>query len=149
MTRNMSYITPPYQVVTPYLSVNDAGGCIDFILHVFGGEERERIIRPDGNIVHADLIIGGAIVMVADASDGLAPMPGAVYVFVPDTDATYRRALEAGARSLMPPANQFYGDRNAGVVDPFGNRWWIATHVEDVAIEDLQGRADTMSRHAR
>ena len=149
MSRTESYITAPYQAVTPYLTVNDADGCIDFILQVFEGHERERIVRPDGTIVHADLVIGDAIVMLADASAGLAPMPGAVYVFVPDTDAAYRRALAAGVCSLLPPADQMYGDRTAGVVDPFGNRWWIATHVEDVPIEDLQQRADTVSRYAR
>ena len=81
--------------------------------------------------------------MLAEASEAWKPMPGAIYLYVNDTDAIYKRALKAGAASLMEPADQFHGDRMAGVRDPFGNVWWIVTHVEDVPPEDLQRRADT------
>jgi PhnB protein len=83
--------------------------------------------------------------MLADASSTWKPMPGAIYVYVSDTDTTYQRALQAGGTSLMEPADQFHGDRMAGVQDPFGNVWWIATHNEDVLPDELQKRADALS----
>jgi PhnB protein len=79
--------------------------------------------------------------MMGEARDEWPAMPGSLYLYVPDTDAVYKRAMEAGGKSLMEPADQFYGDRNAGVVDPSGNYWWIATHVEDVPPEEMEKRA--------
>ena len=78
--------------------------------------------------------------MMADARGDWKPMPGAIYLYVIDTDATYQRALGAGATSLMEPADQFYGDRSAGVKDPVGNYWWIGTHQEDVPPEEMEKR---------
>jgi PhnB protein len=144
MTSSAAYQPDRYHTVTPYLTVQGAARLIEFLTQVFDARETERILRPDGAIAHADVRIGDAVVMLGEASDGLPPMPGALYVYVPDTDATYRRALQAGAASLMEPVDTFYGDRNAGVTDPFGNRWWLATRVEDVPAEDLQRRADAV-----
>jgi PhnB protein len=79
--------------------------------------------------------------MMGESSDKFPAMPAAIYLYVPDVDAVYKRALAAGAASTMEPANQFYGDRNAGVKDPSGNLWWIATHVEDVPREEMAKRA--------
>jgi len=86
--------------------------------------------------------IGDSVIMLAEARGEWKPMPGAIHLYVGDTDATYQRALQAGATSLMAPADQFHGDRMAGVKDPFGNVWWIVTHVEDVSPDELQKRAD-------
>jgi uncharacterized glyoxalase superfamily protein PhnB len=86
--------------------------------------------------------------MLGEATGQWKPRPSTLYLYVHDTDATYRRALEAGATSLMEPANQFYGDRNAGVQDPSGNFWWIATHVEDVSAEEMKRRAEAQGKPA-
>ncbi len=114
---------------------------IDFLKQAFDAEETERMARPDGTISHAEVRIGDSIVMMGEPTDRTETQPGHLYVYVDNTDATYQRALKAGAVSLMEPIDQFYGDRNAGVKDAFGNTWWIATHVEDVSPEELQRRA--------
>jgi uncharacterized glyoxalase superfamily protein PhnB len=131
-----------YHTVTPYLVVQGAPKLIDFLKQAFDAQERERMARPDGTIGHAEVKIGDSIVMMSEASEQWKPMPTGIYLYVNDTDAVYKRALQAGATSVMEPANQFYGDRSAGVRDPSGNNWWIATHQEDVAPEELKRRAE-------
>jgi uncharacterized glyoxalase superfamily protein PhnB len=109
---------------------------LDFLKQAFGAEEFERHTTPDGYVMHAEARIGDSVIMMAEASlSMMGPMPVAIYLYVDDTDAVYKKALQAGAASKMEPANQFYGDRNAGVKDEFGNSWWIATHIEDVSPE--------------
>jgi PhnB protein len=130
-----------YHAVTPYLTVKGAAQLLDFITTVFAGKELFRMPRPDGTIGHAEVRIGDSMLMLAEASEQWPPMPAGLYVYVPDTDAAYQRALKAGATSLMEPADQFYGDRNAGVKDATGVTWWIATHVEDVPPSEMEKRA--------
>ncbi len=96
---------------------------------------------PDGRVSHAEVRIGDSIVMMGEPTERTETQPAHLYVYVNDTDETYDRALKAGAVSLMEPKDQFYGDRNAGVKDAFGNVWWIATHVEDVPPEEMRRRA--------
>lgn len=131
-----------YHSVTPYLIVQGAAGLIDFMKQVFNGEAFVRMERPDGTILHAEVRIGDSVVMLSDAGDESTPMPGMLHLYVNDADATYRRALAAGATSLQEPENQFYGDRSAGVKDQFGNQWWIATHIEDVSPEEMARRSE-------
>jgi PhnB protein len=107
----------------------------------FDAREVERMAMPDGTIRHAEVKVGDSMIMMGDAGGDWKAMPASLYLYVDDADATYRRALQAGATSLMEPADQFYGDRNAGVKDPVGNIWWIATHKEDVAPEEIKRRA--------
>jgi hypothetical protein len=90
--------------------------------------------------------LGDSIVMLTDGGGSWQPMPAVLYLYVPDADATYRRALAAGATSVQEPTTQFYGDRHGGVKDPSGNIWWIATHVEDVSPEEVQARAAAYAR---
>ncbi|MFN2563679.1 MAG: VOC family protein [Gemmatimonadaceae bacterium] len=130
-----------YHTVTPYLVVRDAPRLIEFLQQAFGATERMRAPRPDGTVMHAEVEIGDSRVMIADASDSAPPMPACIHLYVVDTDALYHLALQAGATSLREPTNQFYGDRMAGVQDPVGNQWWIATHVEDVPPVELALRA--------
>ena len=130
-----------YHSVTPYLVVPGAGRLIEFLKEAFKAEEVERMSQPDGTVMHAEVRIGDSIIMMGEASGKFPAMPAAIYLYVPDVDAVYKRALAAGAASTMEPANQFYGDRNAGVKDPSGNLWWIATHVEDVPREEMAKRA--------
>jgi|SRR5918992_4771769 PhnB protein len=131
-----------YHSVTPYLIVKGAGGLLDFLKQAFGAEQRFRMDRPDGSVGHAEVTIGDSVVMLAEASEQWPVMPGSIHLYVEDCDDAYRRAIEAGATSLQEPENQFYGDRSGGVRDPFGNVWWIVTHVEDVPEEELAARAE-------
>jgi PhnB protein len=135
-------IPKEYGSVTPYLLVEGADGLIEFMRRTFDAEERGRMPAPGGKIGHAEIKIGDSIVMLADAStsDAGRPMPAMLTVYVEDVDKTYQRALEAGATSQREPADQFYGDRNAGVQDAFGNLWWIQTHIEDVSPEEMARR---------
>ncbi len=132
-----------YTAVTPYLVVDDAAKLVEFVKNAFGAKVLERMEGPGGLVMHAEVEIGGARVMMGDARGGRwGAIPGMVYLYVPDCDATFRRAIAAGATPLMEPATQFYGDRNGGVKDPFGNFWWIGTHVEDVPPAELRRRAE-------
>jgi uncharacterized glyoxalase superfamily protein PhnB len=131
-----------FHTVTPYVVVSGASKLIDFLKQAFDAREVHRMARPDGVIMHAQVRIGDSFIMLADAGGPWPAMPTAIYLYVPDTDAAYRSALAAGSTSLMEPADQFYGDRNAGVKDPTGNQWWIATHIEDVSTEELHRRAE-------
>jgi PhnB protein len=130
-----------YHTVTPYLTVENAGRLIEFLKHVFDAQEIERIPGPNGTIAHAEVKIGDSMIMMGDAGGEWKPMPGSLYLYVNDTDAAYKRALQEGGAAIMEPADQFYGDRNAGVRDPVGNVWWIATHKEDVPPEEMRRRA--------
>jgi len=130
-----------YHTVTPYLAVPDAQSLIDFMVKVFDAKEREIIRKPDGQIRHAEVRIGDSIIMLGTTSSTYGNATATLYVYVDDADARYQRALNAGATSISEPANQFYGDRHAGVKDTSGISWWIATHIEDVAPEELARRA--------
>ena len=130
-----------YHSVTPYLVVERAGELIAFLEQAFEGEVTERMIRPDGTIGHAEVRIGDSVIMLSNARDPWKPLQSALYLYVPDTDAVYQRALAAGATSIMEPVDQFYGDRNAGVQDFAGHVWWIGTRQEAVSREELERRA--------
>jgi PhnB protein len=129
-----------FHTVTPYLLVTDARRLIEFLKQAFGAELVHLSTRPDGGVMHAQVRIGDSPVMMGEVTGEWKPMLGSLYLYVPDTDAVYRRALQAGGTSVMEPADQFYGDRNAGVKDPVGNVWWIGTHIEDVSEEEMARR---------
>lgn len=135
-----------YHTVTPYLIVEKADAELEFIQRAFGAALVHCNRMPDGTIAHADLTIGDSHVMLGQAGGQWAPMTGSIYLYVEDTDATYRRALDAGATSIMEPADQFYGDRNAGVKDANGVAWWIGTHFEDVSPEEMERRSEKAMR---
>jgi PhnB protein len=129
-----------FHTITPFFAVNGASRLIEFLKTAFGATELMRIPGPDGGVMHAELKIGDSIVMIGEAMKEQPLMPASLYLYVPDTDATYRMALGSGGESLEEPADQFWGDRVASVKDPAGNAWWIATHVEDVDQEELERR---------
>ncbi|HEX4171585.1 MAG TPA: VOC family protein [Acetobacteraceae bacterium] len=131
-----------YHSLTPYLVVEGASRLIEFLEEVFDAEQKERFPAPGNLIGHAEVRIGDSVVMLGDAHGPHMPMPAMLYVYVDDVDATYQRALAAGATQVQPVADQFYGDRSGGVKDPCGNLWWIATHIEDVPPDELKRRAD-------
>ena len=123
-----------FHTVTPYLMVREAAQLIDFVKQAFAATELFRGTGSAGGI-HAEVRIGDSMVMIGGAGTWNGePMPAAIYLYMDDVDAVYKRALQAGAASLSEPADQPYGDRVAGVKDPFGDTWYIATHIEDVQL---------------
>jgi PhnB protein len=138
-----------YPRVTAYLSINGAADAIDFYRSVLGAEERVRMDGPDGKVGHAELAIGDSMVMLADEFPGMsAPSPRTVggspvtlMVYVEDVDKTFGAALEAGAKEITTVEDRFYGDRSGQFEDPFGHRWNVASHVEDVSPDEMAKRA--------
>jgi PhnB protein len=143
-------IPDAYRRVTPCLMVQGGAKALAFYAQVFGATERLRFPGPDGTVAHAEVQIGDSVVIIEDASPErgtMAPPPGGVagapfslFVYVEDVDAVVARAVELGATLQRGPQDQFYGDRDGHIVDPFGHGWTIATHVEDVAPEELTRR---------
>lgn len=137
----MNYKPEGYPDVCPYLIVPDVAAQVEFLKAVFGGTTKEALRTEAGEVRHAEVRIGDSLVMMGKARGEWKPEAASVYVYVKDTDAAYRKALELGATSVMEPVDQFYGDRNAGVKDASGTTWWISTHVEDVSPEEMERRA--------
>jgi PhnB protein len=129
-----------YHTVTPYLTVRGAAKLIDFLKKAFGGEQVELFKRPDGGIMHASVKIGDSRIMLSDANDQMPATQTSIFLYVNDVDATYKRAIAAGGISTMEPMDQFWGDRSGGLRDPFGNRWMVATHKEDVSTAEIEKR---------
>ena len=138
-----------YQTVTPALTVRNGAEAIEFYKKAFGAEEIMRVPGPDGkSIMHAEIRVGTSRIMLGDEAPSmgcLAPVTlggpgGSLYVYVPDVDAAFKRAVAAGAKVLMPVTDMFYGDRFGQVEDPSGHRWGLATHVEDLAPAEMARR---------
>ena len=138
-----------YHAVTPYLIVSGAGKALAFYAQAFGAIERERMQDPSGKVRHAEVVIGGACVMLADEHPeigALGPLsvggsPVGIHLYVEDVDTVVARSVAAGATLTRPVADQFYGDRVGCITDPFGHRWYIATRKEDLSSEEIHHRA--------
>jgi PhnB protein len=149
---NVRPIPEGYPQVTPYLIVDDASAAIDFYSNVFGAKERVRMPAPEGKIGHAELQLGDSLIMLADefpdmgnrSPRSVGGSPVTVSVYTDDVDDVHERALTAGAKELRPVENQFYGDRAGQFEDPFGHRWSVATHVEDVPADEMERRVAEM-----
>ena len=147
-----NYIPAGYHTATPYLIVKDAARAIEFYKQAFGATEVLRLASPDGKVGHADIQIGDSHIMLADEHpqmDALSPQaiggtPITLLLYFEDTDAVTARAVAAGAKVLRPVQDQFYGDRAGTIADPFGHKWTIATHKEDLSLEEIQKRAAAM-----
>jgi PhnB protein len=124
-----SYKPSHYTSVAPYLVVNGAERTIRFLVQVLGAVELRRYANDAGRLLHAEVRIDDTVVMLADGGDDWPPMPSHVHVYVPDVDATYKRALEAGATSVQEPVQKEDDDKRGGVKDPGGTTWWISTQV--------------------
>jgi PhnB protein len=152
--RRMSVKPVPdgYPHVSPYLIVDGAAAAIDFYTSVLGAKERMRMPGPDGKIGHAELQIGDSVVMLADefpdmghrSPPKIGGTPVSIGVYVEDVDATFAKAIASGAKELSPVEDKFYGDRSGQFEDPFGHRWTVQTHVEDVSPEEMARRAAQM-----
>ncbi|MBR0672675.1 VOC family protein [Neoroseomonas soli] len=148
----VSPIPAGYRSVTPYLCVDGAARAIEFYVKVFGAKERMRLTTPEGGVGHAEIEIGDSVVMLGDPwpEGGFTAPAGTttaimVHVYVEDADAVFARALAAGADIVQPIETRFYGDRGGTIRDPFGQRWHIATHVEDVSEDEVRRRLAAMS----
>ena len=138
-----------YPRLTPYLIVDGAGAAIDFYCSVLGATERMRMPAPDGRVGHAELQLGDSMIMLADENAqmdvrgprAIGGTPVSLHVYVEDSDAVFERAVQAGAKALQAVEDRFYGDRSGQFEDPFGHRWNVSTHVEDVPPEEMSKRA--------
>jgi PhnB protein len=153
MPNDVRPIPEGYHSITPQLTCRDAARAIDFYKSIFGAQEIMRMPGPDGKVMHAELQLGDSKFMLGDEMPGMAmaPTPTAIhsnslFVYTKDVDDLYDRAVKAGSRADMPPSNMFWGDRYGKFTDPFGHQWGVATHVEDVAPEEMQRRSEEMTK---
>jgi PhnB protein len=137
-----------YHTVTPYITVRDAAAALAFYKQALGATEVMRFDTPDGRVAHAEIQIGDSKVMLGDECPAfgnksphtLGGTPGGLCVYVEDCDAVFEKALATGATVMKPMEDQFYGDRSGTVIDPFGHAWTIATHKEDVSLDEMKAR---------
>jgi len=152
MSPSVKPIPDGYPQVTPYLCVDGAAAAINFYSQILGATERMRMPAPDGKVGHAELQVGDSVIMLSDefpemgvkSPKAVGGTPVTISVYVEDVDATYQKALDAGATALRAVEDQFYGDRSGQFEDPFGHRWSVATHVEDVPSDEMAKRAAAM-----
>ena len=145
-----------YSTVTPYLIVTGAAEAIDYYTKVFGATELMRFPGPDGKVGHAEIKIGTSIVMLADEApdkgyrspQSLGGSGTGIMLYVEDVDGVFDRAIAAGGKTQQAVTDQFYGDRSGSLIDPFGHMWTVATHVEDVAPDEMQRRMEAMGQQA-
>ena len=145
-----------YHTATPYLSVKNAGEAIDFYKRAFGAEEIVRMPGPDGkSVMHAEIKIGNSMLMIADefpqaevkSPKTLGGTSVNIFLYVQDADATFQKAVNAGAKVTMPPTDMFWGDRYGKIVDPYGHSWGIATHKLDMTPEEIEkGQKEFMAK---
>ncbi|MFS0883215.1 VOC family protein [Metabacillus niabensis] len=147
MTSNTKGIPAGYHTVTPYMIIKDATAAISFYKKAFGATEQMRVTDNSGKVQHAEIKIGDSPIMIADEFPAYPIMQspqslkGAgmhIFLYVEDADALFAQAIDAGAKELEPVEEHIEGDRRGGVMDPFGHIWWIATHIKNVPIEEIQ-----------
>lgn len=149
----VNHQAPGYHTATPYIIINGASQAIEFYKNVFGATEIMRIGAPGGKVGHAEIQIGDSRIMLSDESaewGAFGPQkfggtPIWLMLYFPDCDAVFNKAVSLGAKVVQPPKDQFYGDRSASITDPFGHKWTIATHKEDLSPEELEKRAAACS----
>ena len=135
--------------MSPYLFIDGASAAIDFYCSVLGARERMRMPGPDGTVFHAEIEVGDSMIMLGEQNPdmdvrgprAIGGTPMMLHVYVEDADRVFEQAIGAGAKALRPVEDQFYGDRSGRFEDPFGHRWDVATHVEDVPAEEMEKRA--------
>jgi PhnB protein len=156
MPSNVKPIPDGHHTVAPYLAIKNAVGALEFYKKAFGATETYKLIVPDGRLGHAELRLGDSLIMLSDefpefggkAPEALGGSPVSIHLYVEDVDAFVKRAVAAGAREVKPVADQFYGDRSGQLEDPYGHLWWVATHKEDVAPEEMQKRVRALFAQA-
>jgi PhnB protein len=152
MSTNVNPIPEGHKGAVPYLCIDNAAAAIEFYTKVFGAVETMRMPMPDGKVAHAELMVGGAPIMLADefpemgfrGPKALGGSSVTLHLYVEDVDTVVERATSAGANVLNEVQDHFYGDRAGKIEDPFGHVWYIATHKEDVSPEEMKRRSDEM-----
>ena len=150
MAQNVRPIPEGQHTVTPGLVHREAKKAIEFYKKAFGAEVKSNMTMPDGRVMHAEIRIGDSTIFLSDEFPEMAPdhkspqtagcVTGTTFLYVPDVDAVFKKAVEAGAKAIMPPSDMFWGDRFGKIADPFGHHWGIATHTEDVPPEEIPAR---------
>ena len=148
MKTKVKPIPDTYHTATPYLTVREAGAAIDFYQRAFGAKELFRMPGPNGKIMHAEILIGDSHIMLADESAAagsqapptLSGTPVGIFLYVDDVDRTFKQAIKAGGKETLPVQDMFWGDRFGRLTDPFGHKWMLATHVEDVSPAEMEQR---------
>jgi PhnB protein len=143
MSKKVKAVPRGYHTVSASLNLTDAKQFIAFCKKAFGGKLRSSMPGPGGKIMHAEIEIGDSVLMVSDAVQDPA-RPGNLFLYVQNVDKTFAKAVKAGAKALMPVADMFWGDRFGRLEDAFGNRWAVATHVENVSSKELKKRMAAM-----
>jgi PhnB protein len=156
MAGKVKAIPSGYHSLTPYLVVNDGNKAIEFYKQAFGATETVRMGGPGGKIGHAEVKIGDSMLMLSDEMYGnrspqsLGGSPVSIFMYVESVDSAFDRAVKAGAKADMPPQDMFWGDRFGKLTDPFGHQWALATHIEDVAPEEMKKRSqEAMAKMAQ
>ncbi|MBV8892084.1 MAG: VOC family protein [Acidobacteria bacterium] len=162
MPTSVNPVPAGFHTVTPSLTVKRAAEAIEFYKKALGAQELMRMANPDGTIGHAEIKIGDSIIFIADempmagcpqSPQRLGGITGTLYLYVPDVDGAFQRAVAAGGKAMGPVSDMFWGDRHGSFVDPFGHTWSLSTHVRDVSQEELQEGAKKfaaqMAEHAQ
>lgn len=139
--KSVPHVREGFHDVTPFLIVDGAVALLEFAKKAFGAKVPFITKTDEGRVIHAYLQIGDSIIMVADTMEGMKAETALLYLYVDDCDATYKKALAAGAKVVAEPKDQFYGDRAGGVRDPWGNSWWVGTQIEELSNEELDQRS--------
>jgi PhnB protein len=139
-TSFVNYVPTGFQTLLPYLLVDDGTKMLNFLKKAFKAKEDHVSHDDNGKVRHATVEIYGSKLMMGQVGGDWKATPCSLYFYVRDCDAVQKAAIAAGATQIMPPTNQFYGDRHGGVIDPCGNQWWIATHLEDVSNNEIERR---------
>ncbi|MFI9769629.1 VOC family protein [Streptomyces sp. NPDC052415] len=140
MSQQISSAPTGYTTVAPWVVTEDTGALLDFVTQVFGGEELARVRTEDGSIGHGEIRVGDTVVLAFDRRADWPPTPSLLRVFVADADAAFSRAVEAGGQVVTALSDNAFGQRGGRIKDPFGNIWWVTSHVEDVAEEEAWRR---------
>ena len=149
MAQQVKAIPDGYHTITPGLTVRDGAKAIEFYKRAFGAQQVFRMDRPDGGLMHAELQIGNSRIMLGEeypqmgcqSPESLKGTPVSFYLYVADADAAFAQAIAAGAKAVKPVSDMFWGDRQGEVSDPFGHRWSVATHKEDLTPEQIEQRS--------
>lgn len=148
--RKVAAIPRGYHTLTPYLTCRGAANAIDFYKRALGAKEKMRMASPDGSIMHAELSIGDSVVMIGDENpqrgatspETVGGTVGGIFIYTANVDQAYAKAIAAGAKPEMPPSDMFWGDRYCQFADPFGHKWSMATHIEDVSPKEMAKRGE-------
>ena len=154
MKNKVKPVPEGYHTATPYLTVQDTAAAINFYKRAFAAKELFRMPGPDGKIMHAEITIGDSHVMLADESESgetrapqaLKGTASGIFLYLEDVDAVFKQAVKAGAKETMPVQNMFWGDRFGKLTDPFGHKWMLASHIEDISPAEMQERTAAVSK---